>query len=65
VAPWLITTSGWPVLTAYFTGTTARLVVDPVMAGAAAAAALALAGGGLLALLRGRVRRPRAHGPSS
>jgi hypothetical protein len=64
VAPWLITTSGWPVLTAHFAGTTARLV-DPVMAAAAAAAAVALAGGMLLALLRGRVRGERTHGPSS
>ena len=65
MAPWLITTSGWPVLTARFAGATARLVVDPVLAGAALAGALAVAGGTLLVLLRGRARRPRPHGRST
>ena len=65
MAPWLITTSAWPVLTAHFAGATARLVVDPVMAGAVAVGTLALAGGTLLVLLRGRARRPRPHGRST
>jgi hypothetical protein len=65
VAPWLITTSAWPVLTAHFAGATARLVVDPVMAGAVAVGALALAGGTLLVLLRRRARGPRPHGRST
>jgi hypothetical protein len=65
VAPWLITTSAWPVLTAHFAGATARVVVDPVIVGAAAAAALALAGGTLLVLARGRARRLRPHGRST
>jgi len=65
VAPWLITTSGCPVLTAHFAGATARLVADPVIVGAAAAGALALAGGTLLVLLRGRGRGPRPHGRST
>ncbi len=64
MAPWLITTSGWPFVTAHLAGTTARLAIDPVMAGAAAAAAVALAGGTLFVLLRSRIRRDRLRGRS-
>jgi hypothetical protein len=65
VGPWLITTFGWPVLTAHFAGATARLVVHPVMAGAVAAGAFALAAGTLLMLRRGRARQARPHGRST
>jgi hypothetical protein len=65
VAPWLITPAGWPFMTAHLAGTTARLVVDPVMTGAAATGALALAGGTVLLLLRSRGRRDRLQGRST
>jgi hypothetical protein len=52
VLPWLITTSGWPALTARLAGATARAVVDAAIV-AGSAGALALAG---LLLVRGRVR---------
>ena len=51
--PWLITTSGWPALTARFAGATARLAVGPAAVTGASAGALALAG---VLLVRGRVR---------
>jgi hypothetical protein len=63
VAPWLITMSRWPVLTAYVAGGTARVVVHPVVVGAVAAGALVLTGA--LLLLLGRARRPRPHGRST
>jgi hypothetical protein len=62
VAPWLITTSAWPVVTAHLAGPTARLVVDPVIAGVATIGALAVAGA--LVLLCERFRHPRPHGRS-
>ena len=65
MGPWLITTSGWPVLMAHFAGAPARLVVHPVMASAVVAGAFALAGGTLLMLLRRRARQPRPHGRST
>jgi len=65
VAFWLITTSGWPVLTAHFAGATPRLVCDPVVVGAAVAGALAVAGGAVLVLSRGRARRPHPHDRST
>ncbi len=65
MTPWLITTSGWPVLAARFAGPAARLIVHPVIAGGVAATVLALAGGMVVALLRGRVRRPRPSGRST
>ena len=63
MAPWLITMSRWPALTAYAAGGMARVVVHPVMLGAVAAGALALTGA-LLLLLLGRARRPRPHSRS-
>ena len=63
MAPWLITMSRWPVLTAYVVGGMARVVVHPVIVGAVAVGALALTGA--LLLLLGRARRPRPHGRST
>ena len=63
MAPWLITISRWPVLTAYVVGGMARVVVHPVMVGAVGAGALALTA--VLLLLLGRARRPRPHGRST
>jgi hypothetical protein len=63
VAPWLITMSRWPVLTAYVAGGMARVVVHPVIMGAVAAGALVLSGA--LLLLFGRARRPGPHGRST
>ena len=63
MAPWLITMSRWPVLTAYVAGGMARVVVHPVIVGAVAAGALALTGA--LLLLLGRARRPRPHSRST
>jgi hypothetical protein len=55
----LITTSGWPALTAHVVGATARAAVDPVTMASTSAGALAFAGA---VLLRGRVReRPRGR----
>ncbi len=52
--PWLITTSGWPALTARLAGATARAAVDPaIVAGSAGALALA---GVLLVRVRARGR---------
>ncbi len=50
--PWLITTSGWPALTARLAGATARAAADPAIV-AGSAGALALAG---VLLVRGRPR---------
>ncbi len=50
--PWLITTSGWPALTARLAGATARAAADPAIL-AGSAGALALAG---VLLVRGRPR---------
>lgn len=59
MVPWLITTSGWPALTAHLAGATARAALDP--AAVAGASAGALAGAGTL-LLRNRSRgRPRGR----
>jgi hypothetical protein len=60
VAPWLITTSAWPVVTAHIAGSAARLMVEPVVA---AVGALAVAGA--LVLLCARVRHARPHGRST
>jgi hypothetical protein len=63
VAPWLITTSAWPVVTAHIAGSAARLVVEPVIAGVATVGALAVAGA--LVLLCARIRHARPHGRST
>lgn len=63
MAPWLITMSRWPVLTAYVAGGMARVVVQPVIVGAVAAGVLALTGA--LLLLLGRARRPSPHSRST
>jgi hypothetical protein len=51
--PWVITTAGWPALAAHATGATARLAVDPAIAGGAMAGALVCAAA---LLWRGRTR---------
>jgi hypothetical protein len=53
VLPWLITTSGWPALTARFAGATARVAVGEATVTGVSAGALALAG---VLLVRSRVR---------
>ncbi len=59
MVPWLITTSGWPALTAHVVGATERAAVEPVTVAGASAGALALSGA---MLLRGRFRgRPRSR----
>ena len=63
MAPWLITMSRWPVLTAYVAGGMARVVFHPIIVDAVAAGALALTGA--LVLLVGRARRPRPDGRST
>ena len=63
MAPWLITMSRWPALTASVAGGMARVVLHPLIAGAVAAGALALSGA--LLLLFGWARRPRPHGRST
>ena len=62
MAPWLITMSRWPALTASVAGGMARVVLHPLIAGAVAAGALALSGA---LLLFGWARRPRPHGRST
>jgi len=62
VAPWLITVSRWPLLTAYVAGGTARVVGHPVIVGAVAAGGTLALTGALLLL--GRARRPRPHSRS-
>jgi hypothetical protein len=44
VLPWLITTSGWPVLVAHVVAATTRLVADPALAVGVTAGAGAGAG---------------------
>ena len=58
--PWLITTSGWPALTARMVGATARAAVDPVTVAGATAGAFAL---GVALLWRGRATAGRGSGP--
>jgi hypothetical protein len=53
VLPWLITTTGWPALTAHVAGATERVVVDPAIVAGATAGALAFA---VALLRRGRAR---------
>jgi hypothetical protein len=48
-------------MTAHFAGATARLVVDPVLVGAAAAGALVVAAATLLVFLRGARPRERRN----
>jgi hypothetical protein len=61
VAPWLITTSGWPALTALLAAATVRLTVAPVTVAAATTGALAL---GVALLWRARgAQRAGAQAP--
>jgi hypothetical protein len=53
VLPWLITTSGWPGLTARLAGATARVAAGSATLTRALAGALALVG---VLLVRGRFR---------
>jgi hypothetical protein len=62
VVPWLITTSGWPALTAHLVGVTARAAVDPVTVAGGSTGALALAGAVLLCW---RVRERLAEAQAS
>ncbi len=58
--PWLITTSGWPALTARLAGAMARVAVDPVTVASAATGVLVL---GLALRWRGRGTAGRGSGP--
>ena len=61
MAPWLITTSGWPALTALLAGATVRLAVAPAAVAGATTGVLAL---GVALLWRGRsAQRAAAQAP--
>ncbi len=56
MVPWLITTTGWPDLTAHVAGAAAHAVVEPAIVGGATAGALAFTVVLLLLWRRGRAR---------